>query len=205
MSTSIDYFYSHLSPYAYLGHAFFEELANKHNVAVNYKPVNLMAVFDKTGGLPLGKRDPARLAYRIIELKRWRDERNIDLNINPKHMPTNPMAVDCAAISIAETGGNVGLFSALAFKAFWTDDRNIGDEETIASLIQEAGSNPTEILDLASRAADIYEKNTQEAIAHGVVGSPGYLLNGEPFWGQDRLEMLEGALITGRAAYTTDV
>ncbi len=205
MSASIDYFYSHLSPYAYLGHAFFEELTNKHNVAVNYKPVNLMAVFEKTGGLPLGKRDPARLAYRVIELKRWREERNINLNINPKHMPTNPMMVDCAAISIAETGGNVGLFSALAFKAFWTDDKNIGDEETVAALIQDAGSNPSEILALASQSAKTYDKNTQEAIAHGVVGSPGYLLNGEPFWGQDRLGMLEGALISGRAAYTTDV
>lgn len=205
MTNTIDYFYTHLSPFAYLGHSSFEEMAKKHNCHVNYKPINIMAVFEKTGGLPLGKRNPARLAYRIIELKRWANERNIALNVNPKHMPTNPMMADCAAISIATTGGNIGLFSALTFKTFWLEDNNIADEDTIVSLIQQAGSDAKEILALADNAATIYEKNTQEAINNKVMGSPVYLLNGEIFWGQDRLEMLDKALSSGRAAYTGNI
>ncbi len=204
MTTTIDYFYTHLSPFAYLGHSTFEKLAKKHNCQINYKPINIMAVFEKTGGLPLGKRNPARLAYRIIELKRWSEQRDISLNINPKHMPTNPMAVDCAAISIAATGGNVALFSELAFRAFWSEDKNIADEDTVVSLIEEAGANPEEILALASTAATSYEANTQEAIRHGVMGSPVYVLNGEIFWGQDRLDMLDSALTSNRAAYSTE-
>ena len=153
MTTTIDYFYTHLSPFAYFGHSAFAELAKKYNCQINYKPIKIMAVFEKTGGLPLGKRNPARLAYRVLELKRWSEERNIDLNINPKHMPTNPMAVDCAAISIAATGGNVSLFSELTFKAFWSEDKNIADEETISSLIQQAGSDPKEVLALTDNAA----------------------------------------------------
>jgi len=164
MTSTIDYFYTHLSPFAYLGHSTFEKLAKKHNCHINYKPINIMAVFEKTGGLPLGKRNPARLAYRITELKRWVSERNISLNINPKHMPTNPMMADCAAISIAATGGNIGLFSELTFKAFWFEDKNIADEETISSLIRQTGANSQEILALADNAATIYEQNTQEAI-----------------------------------------
>ncbi|HEX2135940.1 MAG TPA: DsbA family protein, partial [Microvirga sp.] len=85
MPRPIDYYFSLVSPWAYIGHAPFMDIARRHGLAINYKPVSLGRVFTETGGLPLPQRHPVRQRYRLVELQRWRDRRRLSFNIHPKH------------------------------------------------------------------------------------------------------------------------
>ncbi|WP_086932041.1 2-hydroxychromene-2-carboxylate isomerase [Agarilytica rhodophyticola] len=199
MKKTVDYFYSHLSPYAYLGHQTLLELATKHQLDIQFRPINLLQVFEKTGGLPLGKRHKVRIAYRTIELLRWREKRGIALNIAPKFFPTNPQPSELAAISISKQGGDIAKFSALVFQAIWQEDKDIADPQVITQLIENVGSKPDNEANDQTQVMNDYIKNTEIAIELGVIGSPSYVYQGEIFWGQDRLELLDDALSSGRA------
>ncbi|MTI00220.1 2-hydroxychromene-2-carboxylate isomerase [Roseibium sp. RKSG952] len=203
MTTEIDYFFTHISPWAYLGHDLFCEMAQKHGVTVRVRPVDLSGVFAESGGLPLGKRHPARQAYRFVEMQRWRDKRQVPLTMKPAHFPAPPGLADCCAIALAGEGLDPLKFSARAFRAIWAEDRNIAEETVLAECLTGCGHDPEAILTLAKSddIKKIYQKNQEDAVAQGLIGSPTYLLNGEPFWGQDRLEILEDALVSGRAPY----
>ena len=77
MPRTLDYYFSLLSPWAYIGHASLMDIVGRHGLTVNYKPVALVQVFADTGGLPLPKRHPARQRYRMFELQRWREKRGL--------------------------------------------------------------------------------------------------------------------------------
>ncbi|AXS39665.1 2-hydroxychromene-2-carboxylate isomerase [Breoghania sp. L-A4] len=204
MTVTLDYYYSHISPWAFLGHDAFMELAKKHGAKINFRPVNLGQVFPETGGLPLAKRHPARQDYRFLELQRWREKRGVPLKLQPAHFPTNPVLVDCTAIVlIKHESPKVADFSRRAFNACWTQDQELADEATIAGILDAIGEDSAAVLAEAKsdeiKAA--YEANCKTAIDAGVYGSPSYVLNGEVFFGQDRLDLLDDALSSGRAPY----
>ncbi|WP_417670571.1 2-hydroxychromene-2-carboxylate isomerase [Roseibium sp.] len=203
MALTIDYFYTHISPWAYLGHKAFQEIAGRHGASIRLRPVNLGGVFEQSGGLPLGKRHPARQAYRFIELQRWRDKRDLPLAFKPKFFPTDPGLADRCTIALQEVGGPAFDFSNAAFGSVWVHDQDIAGEAVIRALLKQVGAEDQAILDMAesSEIASIYARNQAEAIETGVIGSPCYVLNGEPFWGQDRLDLLDDALASGRSPY----
>ncbi|PLX37500.1 MAG: 2-hydroxychromene-2-carboxylate isomerase [Hyphomicrobiales bacterium] len=200
----VDYFYSHASPWAYLGHAAFLEMARRNGVKVAFRPVALGPVFDETGGLPLGKRHPARLRYRLIELQRWHDKRHMPINLQPAYFPFDPSLADRCAIAIQAAGRSPAEFSRRAFLGAFAYDKNVADDHVVEGMLGDAGEDGHAIFDAAKSDAvtAAYEQNKADAIAAGVVGSPCYVLNGEPFWGQDRIELLEDAIRSGRHAYT---
>ena len=94
MPRNIDYYFSLHSPWAYIGHIPFMEIVRSHNVKVTCKPISLTNVFAETGGLPVAKRHPARLRYRILELQRWREKRGLKFNLHPKFWPLNVEIAD---------------------------------------------------------------------------------------------------------------
>ncbi|MBD1547045.1 2-hydroxychromene-2-carboxylate isomerase [Roseibium aggregatum] len=203
MAVTIDYFYTHISPWAYLGHQAFRDIAARHGATVRLRPVDLSGVFDASGGLPLGKRHPTRQAYRFIEMQRWREKRALPLTLKPAFFPTPPGLCDCCAIALAEQGGPALDFTGLAFKAIWADEKNIAEEAVLGDLLSDLEQDAGTVL-AAARSEDItaiYKQNQTDAIELGVIGSPCYVLNGEPFWGQDRLDLLDDALTSGRGPY----
>jgi len=203
MAQQIDYFYTHISPWAYLGHAAFIELASRHGVKIRPRPVDLSGVFEATGGLPVAKRHPARQQYRWVELQRWQQKRGIKLTFRPKHFPTSPRLADCCAIALASSGQNVLGYSAAVFRAIWSQDQDISRPETLKDILTNLGFSADPLLaEAGSEAvAGLYAQNQTAAIEMGVIGSPCYVLNGEPFWGQDRLDLLEDALRSGRPPF----
>jgi len=201
--TTVDYFYSHISPWAYLGHDYFTEMAARHGVKVRFRPLFLGTVFAATGGLPLPKRHPARQRYRLIELQRWRDKRALPLNLQPAFVTSAPTLADCCAIAIQEAGASPAEFSHRAFRALWAYDKDIADEHVIEGLIADCGLDAHATLDAAKSGAvaEIYEQNQKDGAELEIIGSPCYVLNGEPFWGQDRVDLIEEAIVSGRHAY----
>ncbi|UFZ02997.1 2-hydroxychromene-2-carboxylate isomerase [Bradyrhizobium ontarionense] len=206
MSRQIDYYFSLQSPWAYIGHRLFRDIAASHGVAVNHKPVMLVDLFAETGGLPLAKRHPARQRYRIVELKRWRDKRGLEFHLQPKNWPFNARLADGVVIAALQAGLDPEPYLQRAFPAIWEQQLNLADADVIAGLADATGLSGRDLL--ARAATDTvgaaYEQNRQDALAAGVFGSPAYVLDGEVFWGQDRLELLADALKSGRSAYTCE-
>lgn len=190
MAKQIDYFLTPTSPWTYLGHARFAEMATRHGASVSVKPVDYGVIFPQSGGLPLAKRAPQRQAYRLVELARWRDHLGVPLNIHPKFFPADPAQAACLICAAPEAKRLVVAGDCL--RAVWAEEKNIADAGVIAQIAARHG-----IADAAAaiaRGKAIYESNTQEAVTRQVFGAPTYVYRDELFWGQDRLDFLEKAL-----------
>ena len=202
-SRHITYYFTLLSPWAYLGHAQFIALAGRHALQVDYRPVGLGQIFPETGGLPLAKRHPARQNYRMMELQRWRDKRNVPITLRPKYFPCDIALADKLLIAILAAGLDPEAFVPKVFAALWVEDRDPADEAVLADILHAAGLDADRLMAAAQSpaSAETYQANIRQALATGVFGSPSYVWQGEIFWGQDRLEILGDALASGRARY----
>ena len=197
MARSVDYFFTPQSPWTYLGHQRFARMASAAGAAVNLLPADYGKVFPVSGGLPLGQRAPQRQAYRLVELARFSRLLKMPMNLKPKFFPVSGDDAGRLIIAVSRQDGseNAMKLSGAVFAAVWEQERDIADAATLAQLLAEAGL-PAERL-AQSRQADVqqqYEANTQRAIDTGVFGAPSYVIDGEIFWGQDRLEFVERAL-----------
>ncbi len=203
MPRSIDYYFSSVSPWAYLGHAPFTDIARRHGLSINYKPVFLGQVFAQTGGLPLPQRHPARQRYRMVELQRWRQRRGLSFNLQPKHWPFDASLLDRALIALVHAGADPDAFLARAYQGIWEEERDLADPLVVAELAEAAGHDSTSLLEAAGHTSTevVYVLNMENAVAADVFGSPAYVLDGEVFWGQDRLDLLDDALASGRPPY----
>jgi len=204
MARRIICYFTTVSPWAYIGHAPFVAIAREHNLPADWRPVNLGEIFPQTGGLPLAKRPPARQRYRMLELQRWREKRGMNFSLHPKHWPFDCALADRSIIALAETGENPSNFIGKVFKAVFEEERDCTDERVLAEILRSCGHSSESIL-AAARSQEIeaaYKANIAEALGAGVFGSPSYVLDGELFWGQDRLELLQDALRSGRKAFS---
>ncbi|MGB9991595.1 2-hydroxychromene-2-carboxylate isomerase [Pseudoduganella rhizocola] len=202
MSKVCQYYFAPHSPWAYLGHARFVALCKANKVAIELKPLDLGKVFGVSGGLPLAKRAPQRQAYRLVELARWSEFLGVPLTLQPKFFPVSP---DAAARLIIAARLSHGLDAALALseavmRGLWAEEKNIGDEATLAAIAGACGLDGAALLKAAQTASvqAEYDSNTEAGTAANVFGSPWYILDGESFWGQDRLDFLERKIIGDR-------
>ena len=205
MARRVDYYFSLQSPWAYIGHALFREVVATYRLKVNHKPVLLLDLFSETGGLPLAKRHPVRQRYRMLELQRWREKRGLNFHLRPAHTPFNGRLADGVVLAAIEAGHDPDTFLRRAFPAVWEDQLNLADADVLVRIADASGL-PGKALVERSASEDIsaiYEKNRQDALAVDVFGSPAYVLDGEAFWGQDRIELLADALKSGRAPYSS--
>ena len=198
MPVTIDYYMSLTSPWTYLGSAAFAEIAGRNGAIVDIMPCKFGPIFEQTGGLPLPKRSPQRRAYRMMELKRWREVRSAPINLEPKHFPCDDAAAVRLVIAAKLQGKNAHRLSLELGRALWEREETLADPATIALAAKRAGLDATGLRAGTPSDAELdrlYEKFTQEALTAGVFGAPSYVLpSGEIFWGQDRLELLERAL-----------
>jgi len=203
MSDTIDYYYTTVSPFAYLGHKPLMKIAEKYKKQVNFKPFNLGGVWQVSGSQPLAERSATRQRYRLIELQRIAIMRDTKINIQPDFFPTDPTRADQCICALVLNKENPAKFSQEAGRAVWERNLQISDENILLQLLKECGHNADEILQLSSesRVADMRQKNTEDAVTNDAIGAPAYVYNGEVFWGQDRLEYLEQMIASGRKAF----
>ena len=198
MRPVVDYYLAPQSPWTYLGHQRFADIARAAGAAIRVRPVDLGGkVFPISGGLPLARRAPQRQAYRLVELARFSAHLGVPLNLHPAHFP---VAADDAARLIVAVDQADGADAAMRItgallRAVWAEQRDIADARELAAVLGACGL-PSARLDEA-RAPAVqarYEADTQRAIEAGVFGAPTYVVDGEMFWGQDRLDFLERRL-----------
>ena len=198
MPVTIDYYMTLNSPWTYLGSAPLAEVAKRNGADVNIKPCKFGPIFEQTGGLPLPKRSPQRRAYRMMELKRWRELRGVPLTLEPKHFPCDETAATRLVIAAKLQGRDAHLLSLELGRALWEREESFADPAAIASAAERAGLDAAKLRAAGPADAELdalHEQYTQDALRAGVFGAPSYVLSsGEIFWGQDRLELLERAL-----------
>jgi len=198
MAAIVDYFMTPVSPFTYMGHERLRAICRDRGAEINLRVMDLGKVFPVSGGLALKDRPPQRRAYRMMELKRWRDFLGMPLTLEPKFFPVPAEAAATLILAVqeqhdAETALDV---AGDCLRAIWTEDRDISSRDTLREIAAARGLDAPALLTQAASAgiAAVYVMQSQEAIARGIFGSPTYVYNDELFWGQDRLDFLDRAL-----------
>ena len=197
MRRTVDYYIAPQSPYTYLGHERFVAMAKANGATVRLKPMDLAKVFPLSGGLPLSKRPPQRLAYRLVELQRFGDFLKKPIHVQPKFFPVP--GDDCARLIITvdlHDGVDAALrLTGAILAAVWEQERNIADAAVQAELLSECGLSAQRLEQAKDpKVQSLYDSYTQEANDAGVFGAPTFIIDGEMFWGQDRLDFVERKL-----------
>ncbi|EEX13477.1 2-hydroxychromene-2-carboxylate isomerase [Citreicella sp. SE45] len=189
----LDYYFSVLSPYAYLAGKRLEKIADAHGLDITYKPLDIMTLFTRTGGLAPKDRHPSRMAYRAQELPRQAKKAGMPLNMKPAHWPTNAAPASYAIIAAQKAGGgDLGGLVHSILRAVWVEDRDIAEDSVVQDCLKAAGFDPGLTFSGMLAGAETYAANLEDAVNAGVFGAPFYILeDGQSFWGQDRLEDLD--------------
>ena len=197
MTATVDYYLAPNSPWTYLGHERFMRIAADAGATVRFKPIDLGKIFPVSGGLPLAKRPPQRKAYRLTELARWRTHLGRPLTLHPKFFP---VSVDKALRLLVAVDQGDGSAAALdlagrMLAALWAQERDLADEGTLAELLEEGQLSGLRLVEAhAGTVQAACEALTQDAIEAGIFGAPSYVIDGEIYWGQDRLDFVERRL-----------
>jgi len=199
----IDYYFYSASPFTYLGHEAILAVAEKHGCTLNFKPVDLFAIWAESGAVPPAKRPPVRQRMRLVELQRLALHRGLAINHKPKFFPVDATLADRTIIAVLKSGADARTYMAAVFKAVWVNELDIASEETLATLLTENGHDAAALLSAAKsdEVASLRAQNSQDAINADAPGVPAYVLNGECFWGQDRIGLLDEALTSGRPPF----
>jgi 2-hydroxychromene-2-carboxylate isomerase len=199
-------YYSLSSPWAYFGGPRLGEIVRRHHVRLVLKPFDFQEVVPRTGGIPIRTRPEPRRTYHALELDRWRKHLGMPLNLVPKHYPQDgkPAGWNKPAgwmvIAAQARDLDAPRLSHALLRALWAEER---DTSLPAVRVAVANENdlPGEALEKEAQAPAVqalYGNYSAEAERLGVFGAPTYVLKGERFWGQDRLEFLDRALDAAR-------
>jgi 2-hydroxychromene-2-carboxylate isomerase len=197
MSRHVDYYLAPQSPWTYLGHDRFVRIAAEAGATVRLVPIDLGKIFPVSGGLPLPKRAPQRQVYRLVDLKRFSEHLDVPLNLHPKFFPVagDPAARLIIAVDLHDGTAAALRIAGAILRAVWVQERNVADAATLAQLLAENGLDPQRLEQSgASAVGERYDSNTEEATRLGVFGAPTYVIDGELFWGQDRLDFVQRRL-----------
>jgi 2-hydroxychromene-2-carboxylate isomerase len=201
MADYVDYYFSLNSPWTYMGHQRLVDLAEAHGLGIRVHPVDFSGtIFPATGGLPVGKRSPQRQAYRLLELERWRKELAIVLNIHPGFWPADEVLAAGMVLAARGSGEGAVTLAGALMRAVWAEERDIADRDTLLAIAAECGLDGESLVRAAqaSEIADLRASESTQAIDRGVFGAPTYIYDEQPFWGQDRLDLLARTIESSR-------
>jgi 2-hydroxychromene-2-carboxylate isomerase len=193
MSAPIDFYFACVSPWSYLAIDELKRISEAHGRTVNYKPTDVGRSWREAGaGQPLGNRPQILQDYRLVELPRWAKWRGTELNSHPKHFPAPFQLSSHTIIAARQTGADVYPLTRALMRGCWVDELDIADPDTVAKLADDVGLDGAALLSAAESqaVADEMSANTDEALAAGAWSVPSFVVDGEVFFGQDRLEMI---------------
>jgi 2-hydroxychromene-2-carboxylate isomerase len=198
----IECFYTLSSPWAYFGGPRYYAILHRHGARGVLRPFDFQTVVPRTGGVPIRTRPQARRDYHRIELDRWRKHLGMPLNLEPRYYPQDKPLDNTLATHVVIAAQQAGLdaqrLSHAILTALWAEERNTADRATLVAIAATCGIDALPLFapETAPAVKAEFERNSADAGARGVFGSPTYWLDGVPYWGQDRLDFLDRALDT---------
>ena len=195
----IEYFYASFSGYAYLGSKRLMEITNLSGHTIKHRPFDLRACMKAVGGQPISERTDANIDYFFgRELERWSEFREAPmLKRLPTHHGNSITPSNTMLIAGLVKGINIDNLAHEMMMQHWAYDCDLADTDTLAKIALSVEIDPQPLLELSNskEVLKIYADNTKEAIEKSVFGSPTYFVDGDMFYGQDRLELVERALV----------
>jgi len=195
MPQAIDFYFDFSSPYGYLAAEKINALAASHGRTVNWRPILLGAVFKVNGQQPLTL-IPMKSGYAVRDIARSARFMKVPLKM-PSKFPINGVAPTRAFYWLNGKDPMQAQQLALAcYRAFFAEDKDISKAEAVAAVAESIGIGAGELLDAINSDAvkDLTRREVDAAIAAGVFGSPYIVVDGEPFWGADRLDQVNAWL-----------
>ncbi len=196
--SKIEYFYAGYSAFAYLGHAELLRISDTTAWKIDHRPIDLRAVVAEMAPSKFGTRSKPHMDYYFgREIERWAEHRGVPvLAQTPTHHSNDITRSNCMLIAGLVEGINIDTLSHEMLRAHWVDDYDVDNPEDLKKIAATVGLDGEALLSRgeAQDVKDIYEANTREAIERSVFGSPTYFVNGDMFYGQDHLEMVERAI-----------
>ena len=188
------YYYTLMSPWAYLGSERFYLLKNKYDFNIIHCPLDHTTLFSLSGGLPLSKRAEQRKVYRLMELKRWKEILNLPIKIEPKNFPPSDIIIpSCMILTLNEEEDQNKLTHKL-LEAIWVEDKDIGNHKILEKICIECNLDFQNLIKKQKNMLEKFKNMAPLAAKNNIFGSPTYVINDEIFWGQDRLELFERTL-----------
>ena len=194
MGAQLEFYFDFGSPTAYLAYRRLQQLAGQYSLDIKYQPMLLGGVFKAAGNnSPVAV--PAKGKYMLEQdLPRFASRYQVELNFNP-HFPINTLNLMRGAIAARQLGC-FDAHTAAVFQAIWVDGKNMGEPDIVAEVLSAAGLDAGAII-AGSQQPDVKAAliaNTEAAVARGVFGAPTMFMNGQMYFGQDRLDFVEEAL-----------
>jgi len=196
----VEFLFDFSSPYSYLASTRIEAICSRYGATVSWQPILLGPIFRETGKLPLFER-AAEGAWARRDLEMWAERLGVPLR-HPPEFPVRSLAASRGMV-LAEQAGIGGAYCRRLLAAAWGEGRDIADERVLRAIATELSLDPEEYLASIQRpeVKAWLRSRTEEALRRGVFGAPTFFLDGEMYYGNDRLFMVEEAL-AGRAAGT---
>ncbi len=200
---ALDCFYSLSSPWAYFAGPKLQDIVRRHRVRLRFRPYDFQRVVPQTGGIPIRTRPQARRSYHALELARWRDHLQMPLVLEPRHYPQGQHEdpnwnkhAGWMVIAAQQQGLDVQPLSHALLRALWAEERDTARAEVRIAVANESGYDGAALqaLERSDAVQAEYESNTVAAVEGGIFGAPIYVLDGQRFWGQDRLDFVDRAL-----------
>ena len=200
-------YYSLSSPWAYFAGPKIEDIVRRHHVTLVLKPYDFQEVAPRTGGVPIRTRPEPRRTYHALELDRWRHYLGLPLKLEPKFYPADGKPAGWnkppgwMVIAAQEAGLDAMRLSHALLRALWAEERDTSKAEVRRDVANENGMDGNALVaaETSAPVQALYKRYSDEAVEQGVFGAPTYLLEGERFWGQDRLDFLDRKLDAVRA------
>ncbi len=193
MSKTIEFYYDYGSPATYLAWSQIYKLAEKHGATVVRKPALLGGIFKETGNAAPAN-VPAKGKWLFKDLDRYANRYGVPMQFN-QAFPINTIYLMRGAL-YAQQEGFIEAYDEAIFNAVWRDNKNMNDPEVVGAVLTEAGFDTAAIL-AATQDSDIKKKLfavTAEAVENGLFGMPAFIVDGELYWGQDRMDWVEEAI-----------
>ena len=199
MPAPIEFYFDFSSPYGYLASERIEAVAQRHGRTVRWRPMLLGAVFKETGAAPLTS-IPLKGEYSRRDMARSARFHGIDGFRIPSRFPIATQAAARIVLALEPASPELATRVAKAlYRAYFIDDADISDPANAVAVAARAGADA----DAMRAAVDDpaiklrLREQVDAAIRAGVCGSPFFIVDGEPFWGLDRLPQLERWLDSG--------
>ena len=201
--SEVIFYFDFGSPNAYLAHKVIPEIERRTGATFRYVPALLGGIFKATGNRSPAEAFagiPAKLAYEGTETQRFVKKHGITAYARNPHFPVNTLTIMRGAVAAQK----LGIFEAYVeavYRAMWVDGLKMDDPAVIETALTTAGLPAAELMALTQGPevkADLIA-NTEDAVAHGVFGSPSFLVRGELFFGKDRLRDVEEEVEAQRA------
>ena len=195
MSKEIDYYYSHVSPWSYLGAARLYKIADAAGAkSTSNRSISASSSHNPAPSTRQTSAATPCLPHNGIEAMESASRR--ELNLEPKFFPANDTAANLMAVTAGLDGLDVALLSLAIMRKCWVEEKDVAQDSVLVEAADQCRLDGEALLAASreDRAQEGFDANTEEASKRQVFGAPTYIYKDEVFWGQDRLDFLERAL-----------